>query len=441
MMAEAFWMAAMFGVSVLILRRTYPGLTEIIQRYLVIIPPEVGKWNEQKKTWTLRNGGRIVCGNLDHEKDVRKYSGQEFALIAWDELTQFTEWQYRRLFHPLRVATSHPGYAPMKAMGIEPYYIAGTNPGDIGHGFVKERFIDPAPPMTVWRPSPTIEEPKPGTRIFIPSSVTDNPFIAPEYKDQLDMLPEEERRMIRDGDWDVYSGQYFQTFRRDLHVIDPDRLPIPLGGVEKAMGIDFGVSNPFACVWGAVMADGQIVIYRELKEEGVIAEKQPGMIMAMEANGERSPNRPIVPFLDPAAWQREANSPAPTSPNVAPRESAAWHYSQNGLPCRRADNRRVVGWQEIKRLLEPNPMTGKPGLVFYNTCTELIKTLPTLPRDKINPEDINTKSDDHLADALRYLVMGIKRVAPHESKGRDELKRINQASAIAAIDKNGGWRT
>lgn len=423
MLAETLRMVLQFGVTGLILRRTYPALIEIINRLQMTIPSEIGKWNDQKKTWTFKNGGRLLLGNLDHDSDVRRYAGSEYAIIAWDELTQFTEWQYRRMFHPLRVATSHPGYEPMKAAGIAPYYIAATNPGDVGHAFVKSRFVDPAPPGVVWQPTGTLDDPAPGTRVFIPAKLTDNPHMPPEYLQQLLMLPSDERRMLVDGDWDVYAGQYFPEFRREIHVVDPDDYPLPLA-LRRTMGIDFGVANPFAALWGAIGEDDQLIVYREMYKADVLADQQAKMILDAELKGERTPSRPIPTYLDPAAWQRQANSPAPESPTLPPRESAAWHYTRGGLAVRRADNRRIVGWQEVKRRLQVNPRTGKPGIVFFNTCTDTIRTLPELPRDKNNPEDLNSAAEDHLADALRYLCMAVYRVPPHESTTRTELRKI-----------------
>lgn len=432
LLAEALQPILRFGVPGLLLRRTTTALGELKQRLLVRIPPEIGKWNEQKSTWTFRNGGKLMLGYLEHDNDILRYVGHEFFIICWDELTQFSEWQYRRMFHPLRVAKNHPGYEAIQEAGLEPYYASATNPGGPGHSFVKMRFIDPAPPGVVWRPRPSLEEPNPGTRLFIPSRVSDNPHMPKEYLDNLRSLPPDERRMLLDGDWDVYAGQMFPEFRRDIHVIDPEQLPIPISGVQKAQGIDYGVSNPYVCLWGALMADDQLVIYREIGKTDVLAPDQANAILSAELPGERMPSRMITPYLDPACWQREATSPAAAGPNVAPINSVAWHYQRAGLKVKRADNRRLIGWQEIKRRLQVNPKTGKPGILIYSTCTDLIRTLPELPRDKNNPEDVDTKSNDHWADALRYLAMGLYKTPPPESVTREQMRKIANSSAITA---------
>lgn len=395
MLAELLSVVLQYGVPGLILRRTTTAMTAIRERLLERIPPEVGKFSDQKGIWRFRNGGTLTLAYLENNAHIDRYVGNEFFLIAWDELTQFTEYQYKRMFHPLRISKKHPSYELLKKAGLSPYYISGTNPGGIGHGWVKARFIDPAPPYTLWQPRSTPEEPKPGTRIFVPSLLSDNPYLDDEYLANLQAMDEEERRMLITGDWDVYKGQYFSEFRRNIHVVKPEDYPLTLGGTRRLMGIDFGVSNPFAALWGALLADNQLLIYRELYQADLTASEQAKLILASEMPGERLSSRPIPTYLDPACWQREANSPAPSRPGVAPRESAAWHYQQAGLPVRKADNRRKEGWQELKRRLRINPKTSKPGILIYDTCVNLIRTLPDLPRDKNDPEDVDTHAEDH----------------------------------------------
>lgn len=442
MLAEVLMPCLNFGMKTLILRRNYPALLEIIQRLQEIIPPEVGKWNESKKLWKFRNGGMLVMGNLDTDVDVRRYVGAEYCLIAWDELTQFTEWQYKRLFHPLRVAMSHPGYDQMTAAGIEPYYISATNPGDIGHGWVRERFIDPAPEGVVWKPSPTALEPNPGTRVFIPSRLTDNPYNSPDYINNLRSMDEDEQRMLIDGDWDVYKGQMFKEFRRDIHVIEPEEMPIPLGGIQKVMGVDYGVANPFSAHWIALFPDNLHVVYREVSGRDLLAREQAELILKSERPGERRQGREIPVYLDPSCWAREATSPKPESVHTPPRDSIAWHYKQAGLPIKRANNDRLAGVSEVKRLLRTQ-RDKKPRLLVYNTCTELIRTLPTLPRSKTHPEDVDTNADDHYYDSLRYGLMASRRIPPHESHNRQEERRSNKNSTPvgAPTSANGNWNT
>lgn len=434
MLAELVALVLSFGVTCLILRQMTTALGEISRRLQDTIPPEVGTWNEQKKTWHFRNGGRLMLGYLEHDKDVNRYAGNEYFCIAWDELTQFTEWQYLRMLHPLRIATSHPGWPAIEAAGLEPYYIAGTNPGSRGHQWVRERFIDPAPPGVLWRPKSTENDPNPGSRIFVPSRVQDNPFLGESYMDQLRAMGEDEQRMLILGDWDVYSGQMFAEFRRDIHVVDPDRIPLSLGGVARSMGVDYGLSNPFCALWGAMLPDDVLYVYRERYGADHLAPEQARMILEAEQVGERLPNRQIPVNLDPACWARSPTSPKPLTPNAPPPDSVAWHYAQAGLPIRKALNDRLIGLAEVKRRLKVRA-DGLPSLLISSDCVDLIRTLPTLLRDPNNPEDVDTKMEDHAYDALRYLCMAHRSIRPEEQKIESPRKR-DQRLAEAV----GGWR-
>jgi hypothetical protein len=424
MLAEVLRPILEWGVKCLLLRRTTTAMVEIKERLLMRIPPEVGKWHEQKNTWKFRNGGQLVLGYLEHDNDVQRYAGSEFFMIAWDELTQFTEWQYTRMFHPLRISTSHPSYDAIQAAGIEPYYIAATNPGMSGHMWVKARFIDPAPPGVVWRPTPTPLNPKPGTRIFVPSRLTDNPFLGDDYLANLQSMDENEQRMLIDGDWDVYEGQMFPEFRRDIHVMPAGDFEIPLA-MPKVMGIDYGLVAPFAAVWIALFPDNLHVMYRELYQTELLPEEQVALILESERKGERTPSRPIPAYLDSSCWNREPTSPKPESPHQAPRDSIAWRYQRAGLPVRQSDRTpgsRIARVANYKRLLKVQ-RDGRPRLIILDNCPNFIRTFGQLLRDKNKPEDVDTKGEDHLYDSCGYAIAGAGHLPPHESVIRTQLRQ------------------
>ncbi len=429
MLAEVLAPILQWGVKCLLLRRTTTAMGEIKERLSLRIPREVGHWQEIKNTWRFRNGGALQLGYLEHNNDVFRYAGNEYFIIAWDELTKFTEWQYTRMFHPLRFSSNHPSYEAIQNAGMEPYYVAATNPGSTGHMWVKQRFIDPAPPGVVWRPRATIQHPRPGSRVFIPSSLADNPFLDTEvYSDQLREMDETEQRMLLEGDWDVFQGQMFGEFRRSIHVRPAEDIEIPLGGVQKVVGVDYGLTAPFAAVWMALFPDNLHVIYRELYQADLLPEEQVQLILSSERKGERLPSRPIPTYLDSSCWNREVNSPKPTTPNQAPRNSIAWRYQKAGLAVRQADRTpgsRIAGVANFKRLLKVQ-RDGRPRLIILDSCPNLIRTIPQLLRDKNRPEDIDTTGEDHLWDALRYAMSGAGHVPPIEAvQPRSERARLN----------------
>jgi hypothetical protein len=419
LLAEVLRPILRYGVDGLLFRRHYPDLDVpqgIISRLLERIPRAVGTYNRGKHRWTFHNGAVLQLAHLAHDGDIENYVGGEVGVIGWDQVEQFTEWQYRRMFHPLRVPEDHPA----ALAGFVPYMVATANPGGPGHQWVKERWIDPAPPYTVWQPAPTQDERQPGTRAFIPAFLDDNKYLGATYEDNLANLGADTYRALRFGDWDVYSGTRFGgLFRRSTHVIEPEAFPVPEGaGVLKAAAVDYGLEAPFCALWGALFHDGLIVVYRELYESGLTPSLQAQAMRAVEAPaGERSPGRPMPTALDPACWARNPNEPVEPKSGKGrivisgdahrpPRGSIAWTYVQNGVGVTKANNDRYAGTARIAEKLRVRA-DGMPRLLIYNVCTNLIRTLPSTPRDKTNPELYagSGKAEQHALDTLRYLVM------------------------------------
>lgn len=423
------------GIAVLIFRRTFPDLNRaggLIPAFREEVPRKLGTYNEVKHTWTLRNGSTIELAHLARDSDVGKYQGSEYQLIIFDEGTQFTEHQYRYLLSRLRAGGALKDR--LKAKNYRPRMIVTANPGGVGHEWVRRRWVDPAPPGTVWRPTPSLEDPRPGTRCFIPARVTDNPHVDDGYIDKLNGLDEDQRRALRDGDWDVYTGQRFSAWRRDVHVIDPEDLPLPLGGVTRACGVDYGLDAPFAALWGAKLADDLVVVYRELYAPGLTPAEQAAAITAAEAPGERGRSRPLPVALDPSTWARNPHVKAePLVGGVSvgkakgedpppPGSIAAAYVDELGGAVTKARNDRLAGVALVASKLRVRA-DGLPRLLVYSTCRNLIRTLPSLPRDEKRGEDVDTKAEDHAYDALRYLLMELEQsapvVAPATSRARE----------------------
>ena len=428
------------GSATLILRRTFPDLARpgaMIPKWLEETPTALGSFNVQASRWTGRNGSTVDFGYLASDADVTNYQGAEYQLILVDEVTQQTEFRYRYLLSRLRA--SGPVKARLEALGYRPRVILTANPGGVGHAWVKARFIDPAPAGQVWRPRPTKDDPRPGTRTFIPAKVTDNPHVDDEYELRLDNLDEDTRRALKFGDWDVYAGQRFRDFRRDVHVIEPEDLPLSLGGIVRAVGVDYGLDAPYAALWGARLADGLIVVYREDYRPGLTPEEQATAIRTLEAPGERLPQRPIPVALDPSTWARNPHvKPDPVGPgnlrvgddgkdDPPPGSIAAAYRDQLGTAVVKAHNDRLAGVALIASKLRVRA-DGLPRLLIYSTCRNLIRTLPALPRDQRRPEDVDTKAEDHAYDALRYLVNELERHNPDRA-GEEAAPLTGSASS------------
>lgn len=444
------------GFPALLLRREFTHLEQsggIIQRLNARIPRSIGSYNSTKHVWTFSNGSTLQLGFLAIDKDAERYVGGEYGIIAWDQVEQFTEYQYTRLFHPLRLSENHPAIQA----GWMPHMACSANPGGTGHLWVKGRWIDPAPPVTVWMPDPTENEPAPGSRVFIPATLKDNPSMPPWYRDQLNAIKDPMlRRALMDGDWDVFAGSRFgHLFRRDIHVVNPDDWPIPAGaGIPRGLACDYGLEHPWCALWGAVLSDGLVVVYRELHAPGLTPRSQAEQIRFVEAQaGERLPGRPMPTVLSPDAWRRdpseESTAKQVRGKNVQtivggggaskpPRNSIAWHYHQAGIDARRANDDRLSGCMLIADKLPVRP-DGRPRLLIYDTCTNLIRQLPAMLREKGNPELYQKQDGDDALDTLRYL---LQLIAPGDFRpppgDGHELLAHQQASAVARAE-TAGW--
>ncbi|MCX6021604.1 MAG: phage terminase large subunit, partial [Chloroflexi bacterium] len=244
------------GSRGLLLRRTYADLNRegaAIARSRELLEGAGVRWTASDHKWRFPNGSVLEFGALETEPDVYKYQGAQYDDICFDELTQFSSFQYRFLMGRTRTVRTD----------LKPLIRAATNPGGAGHGWVKERFVENAAPLTPFT------DPLTGlTRIFVPARLWDNKALTtadPDYERRLLALPEAERRAYLDGDWDVFSGQVFREFRRDRagqewHVVRPFAIPAEW---RRFRALDFGIGAPMCCLWFARDPAGGVVVYRE----------------------------------------------------------------------------------------------------------------------------------------------------------------------------------
>ena len=385
--------------SGLLLRHTTEELRELIFKSQELYPkiwPGI-KWSERKMQWTAPSGARLWMSYLDRDEDVLRYQGLAFSWIGFDELTQWATpyaWNYMRS----RLRST--------ATDLPIFMRATTNPGGRGHHWVKKMFIDPSPynrsfdatdidTTEVLRyPAGHSKAGKPlFKRRFIPARLSDNPYLANagDYEAMLLSLPEQQRRQLLQGDWDIKEGAAFTEFDRHVHVIEPFTIP---NNWVKFRACDYGYGSYSGVLWFAVAPNEQIVAYRELYVSKVLATDLADMIMDLEAED----GNIKYGVLDSSLWHKRGD----TGPSLAEQmisKGCRWR------PSDRSKGSRVAGKNEIHRRLQIDEFTEEPRLVFFNTCTNVISQLPSIPLDKKNPEDVDTKSEDHLYDALRYGIM------------------------------------
>ncbi len=407
MRADMFQFCMMVpGGRAIIFRRTFPDLARsVIDPLLQEIPVGLGRYNRSDHMWRFNNGSVLELGHLRNESDLLKYQGAEYQKIGFEELTHFTEQQYTYMLSRLRSAGAVKD--AMDALGLRTGTISTANPGGPGHHFVKQRWVDPAPAKRVFKMAASLEDPNPGTRCYIPARATDNPSIDVDYINRLNALPDNLRRALRDGDWDVLDGVRFAQWRESFHVVEPDISPMDLVSYQRVVAVDYGFGAPFAALWIAKLPNGVNLVYRELYAKNLTATQQAQAILKAEMPGERGPSRPIAVVMDPSMWRRnEGGAGEYLGDKDAPRVGTPAHDYQTVMKQRpvKAYNPRVPGWARIDELLRIQD-DGYPLLQVYDTCRDLIRTLPAIPRDKKNPEDVDTNTEDHLADALRYGAM------------------------------------
>ena len=393
----------------LILRKTFPMLTELMDRSTEIYKPSFpkAKFNESKHVWTFPSGAKIYFGSLQYTKDRLNYQGKRYDFIDFDELTQFLWDEYSYLF-----SRNRPN-----GPGTRCYIRAQANPGGIGHGWVKERFITPSVPMTTMWENAEIRFPDGHTetkwrsRIFVPSTVFDNKILLendPEYLMRLASLPEAERNALLYGDWDTFSGQVFNEWRNDsdhygdrvgTHVIAPFKIPDTW---SIWCGLDWGYSKPFSVAWYAIDHDRRMYRIREYYgctgtpnegvklEPTVVAQK----IREIEDDDPNLKGRTIHRVGDPAIWQADGTESIGDLMGRSP----------NYVFFEKGDHARISGKMQCHHRLNFDE-NGIPMFYCFNTCKHFIRTIPALVYDEKDVEDIDTDGEDHIYDEWRYVCM------------------------------------
>lgn len=385
----------------IIFRSTFADLEKsLIRVSLDLYPLSIANYNSSKHTWKFNNGSIIDFGYIQYENDVYQYQSAEYDVIRFDELTHFTEFMYTYMISRCRGANPYP-------KSIK----SSTNPGGVGHIWVKERFIDIGEPNKVH--DCKLETGEEVTRIFIPSLVQDNKFMLiydPDYVKRLDSLPEKERKALKYGDWDIYDGMFFPEFKRSLHVIEPFQIDKHW---DRYIALDYGL-DMFAVLFIAVDTKGKAYIYNEIyKSNLIVSEACQTLKSYMRSNKFKHI------FAPPDLWNRNRDT----------GKSTAEVFMENDVILTKAGNNRESGWLAVKEWLKVRKMrheqTGEIiencDLKIFNNCFNLIRCLPQLQHDEKNPNDVATEPHEitHITDALRYFC--VSRVSP----SKEPIKKKN----------------
>ncbi len=416
----------------IIFRKTYPQLSELEERsdelYKKIYPD--CKYNSSKHRWKFKSGAMIYFGAMQRSEDKTKYQGKRYDFIAFDELTHFTWDEYSYMFS--RNRPSGPG--------TRVYIRATTNPGGIGHGWVKERFITIAPPYTrfvdefdVIMPDGNVKQVK-RDRVFIPSTVFDNKKLLendPNYIANLASLPQAERDALLYGSWDSFDGQVFTEFKDnekgynngiDTHVINGFEIPAHW---KRFISFDFGFSHPYSVgFWTISPKTGTLYRYHEIygcaantpnkglyhPPDAIAKRIREYMDFEQKKLGVKLSYRGVA---DPAIWDNRYGSDA----------SPAKVMQNYGVYFEKGNHDRLSGKMQIHYRLEFDS-DGRPKMYIFKNCKDFIRTIPLVVYDSHNVEDIDSECEDHIYDETRYFLM-LNPIDKEKPKRKKKIEGFN----------------
>ena len=421
---DAFFRCLMFpGTTACIFRRTYQELEDTdIKEALSSYPKSVAKYNAGRHEFKLKNGSMILFRHCENAADRFNYSGIEVQFLYFDELTSFEQVIYDFLKTRLRAK---------KSLGVVPIVRSASNPGNIGHGWVKKMFVDAGPYMSIQTQeiySEALHKTKRIRTQYIPALATENPFITEDYIFELEQKPEALRNALLNGDWDAFEGQVFTEFVNDpkhyqdrlwTHVIEPFEIP---AWWPRYMSFDHGYSKPFSVGWWAIDPAGRAYRYREWygckpRQANVGIELTPRQIaqgiLEREEEEQRN-NIRIERVCDPACFDKSRGD------SVADQMMPGPHGP--GVIFTKGDNARIAGKMQVHERLRFDP-EGRPGVyIFAGKCDDWMRTVPTLPYSTTKKEDVDTNAEDHAYDDTRYFFMD----HPLAAKGRPKPMKPRQ---------------
>ncbi len=335
-------------------------------------------------------GSVIEGGHMEDADDVEKYLSRERDEIVADEGSTFPPRSLISL--STRARTTKPQVLATGSRGIFRVY---TNPGGPASNILRDLFIDHSPDWDDFPPE-FKKEYQPNEWVYIPGNLEDNPYLPDSYERDLMVLQPWRFKQLRYNDWDAMAGIFFDDFDKNVHVKDLGTLS---GDLEWFRSMDWGYINPGCWLWWCCLPDRRYYIRHELKHShwSISRVKQEVIDMTLD-NGIY---RVRYTVGDPAIKAKFGD----TGESI----QETFQKGPNNIPIQLGDNNRKNGWQRVREMLEVRE-DGQPTIIIHPDCRYLIRSLAQATSAKNDPEDVDTNSDDHALDALRY--GGMSRPAP-----------------------------
>lgn len=363
-------------------------------------------------SFTFSNGSRIQLAHSQYESDIYTHQGAQIGFLIIDESTHFTPEMIRFIRSRVRLGSLQ---VPAKWKGLFPRILYTANPGGVGHHYFKSNFVD-LHSRGIWEAP---EDEGSMRRQYVPAKLTDNKVLMetdPDYiKRVRGMGSANMVRAMIEGDWDILSsGGFADLWRANTHVIEPFDIP-HTWIIDR--GYDYGSSAPAGALFFAE-ADGNEFLSRRgqvlwvpkgtifiVGEVYIANNKREGLRLPAEEQAKRIKQYEDENFVNvqPGPADNAIFSKDPGRPSIADDMAKYVTFIRSD----KSPGSRILGAGLMRQRLQASlarPMEA-PGLYVFNTCVNVIRTIPALENDDKHIEDIATEGEDHLWDVIRYKLL------------------------------------
>lgn len=404
------------GHEALLLRENWEQLEKTHLRKMAAELPKLGA-KLVDRTAVFPNGSFIDCGHMADAAAVSRYLSTEYGAIVPEEASLYPVDTDGNTPLGELSTRARKVYTDLNGKSVRPRFMPVSNPGGPSAGWLLDMFVEHTPDFEKY---PALARKyDPAQWSYIPAKLDDNPYQDPEYEDTLAVLSKWRYEQLRHGDWNVFSGQFFERWQGAKQLPDNSWAPYHVNDLDIPAGctwftaMDWGSLSPGCVLWFAVLPDRRIHLASELKFQGDDVAEVSAKIKAREK--QLGITKAISYRVgDPAMWIKDAK----TKGVHLVGESIADTFRLNGIHLRQADNDRVNGWARCLQLLRDAP-DGHPWFTVSTACRYFTRTIAAARSDKSNPEDVDTNCDDHALDAWRYGCMS--RPSPSHVPSSEQL--------------------